>query len=102
MNGKFELRRGFQIQKNSKVLIIEDVITTGKSSLECVKLIKKNKAKIIGFACLINRSNKNSLKIKNNNIVSQIKLEVPTFKTKDLPSSLKKIPITKPGSRFLK
>ena len=53
-------------------------------------MIKKNKAKIIGFACLINRSNKNSLKIKNNNIVSQIKLEVPTFKTKDIPSSLKK------------
>jgi orotate phosphoribosyltransferase len=102
VNGKFALRRGFQIKKNSKVLIIEDVITTGKSSLECVKLIKKNKAKIIGFACLINRSNKNSLKIKNNNIVSQIRLEVPTYKTKDIPSSLKKIPITKPGSRFLK
>ena len=100
--GKFKLRRGFNIKAKSKVLIIEDVITTGKSSLECVKLIKKYKAKIIGFACLINRSNKNSLKIKNNNIVSQIKLEVPTFKTKDVPSSLKKIPITKPGSRFLK
>merc|ERR1711991_533543 len=43
VNGKFVLRRGFSIKKGSKVLIIEDVITTGKSSLECVKLIKKAK-----------------------------------------------------------
>ena len=56
VNGKFKLRRGFSIKKNSKVLIIEDVITTGKSSLECVKLIKKSKAKLLGLACLIDRS----------------------------------------------
>ncbi len=62
--GKFKLRRGFHIKKNSKVLIIEDVITTGKSSLECVKLIKKSRAKLIGFACIIDRSNKKNLKIK--------------------------------------
>ena len=42
VNGKFELRRGFKIQKNQKILIVEDVITTGKSSLECVNLIKKS------------------------------------------------------------
>ena len=102
VDGKFKLRRGFYIKKKSKVLIVEDVITTGKSSLECVKLIKKSKAKLLGFACLIDRSNKNSLKIKNNNIISQIKLDIPTFTKKDLPRYLKKIPITKPGSRFLK
>ncbi|MDP0947232.1 phosphoribosyltransferase family protein, partial [Klebsiella pneumoniae] len=50
VNGKFILRRGFNIRKGSRVLIIEDVITTGKSSLECVKLIKKANAKLIGFA----------------------------------------------------
>ncbi len=102
VNGKFKLRRGFKIKKNIKVLIIEDVITTGKSSLECVKLIKQSKAKLVGFACLIDRSNKLSLKIKNNRIVSQIKLEVPVFKKKNLPPFLKNIPITKPGSRFIK
>ena len=64
INGKFLLRRGFFIKKNSRVLIIEDVITTGKSSLECVKLIKKANAKSIGFASIIDRSNKKSLKIK--------------------------------------
>ena len=102
VNGKFTLRRGFSIKKNSKVLIVEDVITTGKSSLECARLVKKFKSKVVGYACLINRSSKSSLKIKDKNIVSQIKLEIPTYKKNDLPIELKKIPITKPGSRYLK
>ena len=102
VNGKFTLRRGFSIKKNSKVLIVEDVITTGKSSLECARLVKKFKSKVVGYACLINRSSKLSLKIKDKNIVSQIKLEIPTYKKNDLPINLKKIPITKPGSRYLK
>ena len=99
VNKKFTLRRGFAIKKNSKVLIVEDVITTGKSSLECVKLIKKSKARLVGFACLIDRSKNKKLR---NKIISQVKLEIPTFNKKNLPLSLKKIPITKPGSRFLK
>ena len=99
--GKFVLRRGFNIKKKSKVLIVEDVITTGKSSLECVKLIKKSGAKLAGFACIIDRSNNKSLKIKKK-IVSQIKLNIPTYQKKKLPSNLKNIPITKPGSRHLK
>ena len=101
VNGKFVLRRGFNIKKNSKVLIIEDVITTGKSSLECVQLIKKSKAKLVGFASIIDRSNKNTLKIKQKNI-SHLKIDVPTYKSNQLPNELKLIPITKPGSRFLK
>jgi len=101
INGKFTLRRGFQIKKGAKVLIIEDVITTGKSGLECVKLITKSKAKLIGFASIIDRSTKNSLKIKKN-IISHMKIDVPTFKKNQLPEFLKKIPITVPGSRFIK
>ena len=101
VSGKFVLRRGFNIKKRSKVLIVEDVITTGKSSLECVKLIKKSGAILTGFACIIDRSNNNNLKIKKK-IVSQIKLNIPTYKKKDLPSNLKNIPITKPGSRYIK
>ena len=99
--GKFELRRGFNIKKNSKVLIVEDVITTGKSSLECVKLIKKSGATLAGFACIIDRSNKKSLKIKKK-IISQIKLNIPAYKKQNIPDNLKNIPITKPGSRYLK
>ena len=101
VSGKFALRRGFVLKKNSRVLIVEDVITTGKSSLECVKLIKKSKAKLAGFACIIDRSNNKNLKIKKK-VISQIKLNIPTFKKKNLPPDLKNIPITKPGSRHLK
>ena len=101
VNGKFTLRRGFKINKGSKVLIIEDVITTGKSSMECVKLIKKNKAKLVGFASLIDRSTKKKLKIKKK-IVSHLKINVPTYKKSELPKHLKLIPITTPGSRFIK
>ena len=53
VNGKFKLRRGFKMKPKSKVLIVEDVITTGKSSLECVRLIKNSKAVLKGFACII-------------------------------------------------
>ena len=101
VNKKFALRRGFSIKKNSKVLIVEDVITTGKSSLECVKLIKKSKAKLIGFASIIDRSTKKSLKVKTG-ITSHLKIEVPTYKANKLPPELKSIPITTPGSRFIK
>ena len=97
----FKLRRGFNIKKKNKVLIIEDVITTGKSSLECLKLIKKAGAKLIGFACIIDRSNKKTLKIKQK-IVSHMKIEVPTFNKNKLPSKLKSIQISKPGSRHVK
>ena len=99
VNKKFVLRRGFKIKKNSKVLIVEDVITTGKSSLECVNLIKKAKAKLVGFACIIDRSNKKNLKIKNKLLISQLKIEADTFHRKKLPLYLKKIPVTSPGSR---
>ena len=101
VNGIFILRRGFSIKKNVNVLIIEDVITTGKSSLECVKLIKKAKAKLVGFASIIDRSDKKTLKIKNK-IISHLKIDVPTYSSNNLPAELKKIPITTPGSRFIK
>ena len=101
INGKFTLRRGFNIKKNMRVIIIEDVITTGKSSLECAKLIKKSKAKLVGFATIIDRSNRKNLRI-NKKIISHIKLDVPTFTKKNLPKYLKSKPISSPGSRFIK
>ena len=101
VNGKFTLRRGFYIKKNSRVLIIEDVITTGKSSMECLKLIKKAKAKLVGFASIIDRSTKKNLKIKNK-VISFLKIDVPTYRYNQLPDNLKSIPITTPGSRFIK
>ena len=99
VNGKFELRRDFKIKKKSKVLIIEDVITTGKSSLECSNLVLSNGANIIGYACLIDRSNgKSQIKEK---IVSQVELDIPTFSKDNLPKELSSINPVKPGSRNL-
>ena len=100
VDGEFKLRRDFKISKNSKVLIVEDVITTGKSSIECSKLVELAKAEVIGFACLIDRSSGNTL--INKKIVSQIEISIPTFKESDLPSDLISLPATKPGSRELK
>ncbi len=97
VNGEFKLRRDFNLKKNQKVLIIEDVITTGKSSLECSKLVTDNGAEIIGYACIIDRSNKKSL-IKEK-IVSQIELNIPTYSKENLPNNLSAIKAVKPGSR---
>jgi orotate phosphoribosyltransferase len=99
VNGNFQLRRDFRIKKGAKVLIIEDVITTGKSSLECSKLVADSEGIIIGYACIINRSNGKS-KI-NSKIVSQVELNIPTFTEKNLPKELSSIEPVKPGSRNL-
>ena len=99
VNGEFKLRRDFTINKNQKVLIIEDVITTGKSSLECSKIVENNSATIVGYACLIDRSNgKSAIKEK---IVSQVKLDIPTYTEKNLPKNLLTLKAVKPGSRNL-
>ena len=99
VNGEFKLRRDFSIKKKSRVLIIEDVITTGKSSLECSKLVTSNDANIIGYACIIDRSNGTS-KIKDK-IISQLELNIPTFTKDNLPKELALIEPVKPGSRNL-
>ena len=97
VNGEFKLRRDFQIKKGNKVLIVEDVITTGKSSLECANLVLQAKAVVIGYACIIDRSNGNSA-IKDK-IISQIKLDIPTYSKDKLPKNLLSIDPVKPGSR---
>ncbi len=99
VDGVFKLRRDFTINKNQKVLIIEDVITTGKSSLECSKLVTDKGAKIVGYACIIDRSNGKSL-IKEK-IVSQVELNIPTYTEKNLPNDLSALKAVKPGSRNL-
>ncbi|MDC0937938.1 orotate phosphoribosyltransferase [Pelagibacteraceae bacterium] len=97
VNGEFKLRRDFKIKKDRKVLIMEDVITTGKSSLECSELVSINKAIIVGYACIIDRSNGKS-EIKNK-LVSEVKLNIPTFTENNLPKELSLIDPVKPGSR---
>ena len=99
VDGAFKLRRDFFIRKKTKVLIVEDVITTGKSSLECSKLVDDAGGIIIGYACIIDRSNGNS-NIRDK-IVSQIKLDIPTYTKEKLPQNLLSIKPVKPGSRNL-
>ena len=99
INGIFSLRRGFEIKKGQKTLIVEDVITTGKSSLECSDLAKKMGAEILGYGCIIDRSNgKSNI---NKEIVSQVEIEIPTYTKENLPKHLEKIKPIKPGSRNL-
>ncbi len=95
--GELILRRNFSIKKNSNVLIVEDVITTGKSALECYEIVKKSGAILSGFACIIDRSDEN-ISIKDK-IVSQVKFKIETFDSDNLPDDLKKILPIKPGTR---
>ena len=98
-NDKLVLRRGFTIPQDFNVLIVEDVITTGKSAIECSEIVKMNNANLVGFACIIDRSDNNVL--FKEKIVSQIKIKIALFKEDELPDELKKTPAVKPGSRNL-
>jgi orotate phosphoribosyltransferase len=103
VNGQFELRRGFELDSQLRVLVVEDVITTGKSSLETYDLIKKFGAKIVAEACLIDRSNDKNLEEKMGvPVISLAAIEVKTFDENNVPEELKNIPAIKPGSRFIK
>ena len=95
----FSLRRDFKINKGQKVLILEDVITTGKSSLECSNLVTKAGGEIVGYACLIDRS-AGTTNI-NKKIISQVEIQIPTYSEENLPKHLKGIKAIKPGSRNL-
>ena len=99
VDNKLTLRRNFKIKEKSNVLIVEDVITTGKSALECANLVKISEANLLGYACIIDRSEKNS-PIKNN-IVSQMEFNIETFTEDKIPEDLKKIKPIKPGTRDL-
>lgn len=100
-DGAFQLRRGFGLDKGQRVLVVEDVVTTGKSSMEAVACIKDSGGVPLAVASLIDRrgSNDTSLTLP---LVSLLKLDVPTYKPDALPKELQAIPAVKPGSRWLK
>ena len=96
-DGKFTIRRGFQINKGQKVLVVEDIVTTGKSSLECFDCIRELGGDIIGEAALINRGgNSVDLGIP---LVTLANLNIPNYDPDNLPEYLKNMPAIKPGSR---
>ncbi len=99
VDGKFELRRGFSIDDGSNILVIEDVVTTGKSSLEAYECIRKNGGNIVAEACLVDRSNGSvDLGVP---LIPLISLDVKTYDKSQLPDHLKETPGIKPGSRWL-
>ena len=100
VNGQFELRRGFEIKKDSKCLMIEDIITTGLSSNECISAIKKHGGEVIGAGCLIDRSmGKADIGL---HISSLAEIYIETYETNNIPEWLSLIEVTKPGSRKIK
>ncbi len=98
-NGEFTLRRGFTIEKGMNVLVVEDVVTTGKSSLEAINCIKNCGGNVIAEACLVDRSNGAAeLGIP---LFPLITLDVKTYEADKLPPELAKTQGVKPGSRWL-
>lgn len=97
--GSFALRRGFVIPKGMRVLMVEDIITTGLSSRECLTSLAEHTSDIVGAACLIDRSGgKVDLGVP---LVSLAAFEVPAYPADKLPPELAAIPPMKPGSRGL-
>lgn len=99
VDGAFTLRRGFELHPGENVLVVEDVVTTGKSSLEAFDAIRSYGANVVAEACLIDRSNGSvNLGVP---LISLAQLEVNTYSDDELPASLAALPAEKPGSRFL-
>ncbi|MGB0908235.1 MAG: orotate phosphoribosyltransferase [Maricaulaceae bacterium] len=98
-NGEFVLRRGFTLEAGQKVLMVEDIVTTGLSSRECIASIEKTGAKVIGGACLFDRSN--GAADIGVPLISLAARAFPAYSADDLPDDLAKLPAIKPGSRGL-
>ena len=100
VDGEFALRRGFESPKGARILMMEDVITTGLSSRECIKTINEWGGNVVAAGALINRSGGKA--DVGAPITALATIDAPTYKPEDLPEELKAIPAIKPGSRGLK
>ncbi len=100
VDGELTLRRGFEIPKDARILMAEDIVTTGLSSRECIKVINDYGGNVVAASCLIDRSN-GSVDV-GVPLVSLAGLEIPAYSEENLPPELAQIPAIKPGSRGLK
>lgn len=99
VDGEFQLRRGFEIKPGERVVIVEDIVTTGLSSRECIEAVRKHPGTLVGEGCLIDRSGgKADLGLP---LVSLCTLDIPAYAEDSLPPELAAIPAIKPGSRGL-
>jgi len=98
-DGKFQFRRGFTLEKNQPVLMVEDIVTTGLSSRECLDAIRAAGGKPVAAACLIDRSGGNAkVGVK---LVALASVKFPAWDADKLPAHLRGTPGVKPGSRGL-
>jgi orotate phosphoribosyltransferase len=97
--GRFQLRRGFTIEPGTRVLMVEDIVTTGLSSRECLAALGEHAGEVVGAACLIDRSGGRAELGKP--LVALATLDIPTFPPEALPPELARMPAIKPGSRSL-
>ena len=95
VDNKMALRRGFEVKPGQKLLITEDVVTTGKSSLETIEVLKSFGAEVLGIACIVDRSNSTN----SYPIYSATKLDIQSWEVEDCPLCKKGLPFVKPGSR---
>ena len=99
VSGNFALRRGFHIGAGEKVLIVEDIVSTGLSIRECIACVRKLGADVVAAACLVDRSaGEADIGVP---LVSLVEYKVPAWPADDLPPELASIPAVKPGSRGL-
>lgn len=99
VDGKFQLRRGFEIARGEKVLVVEDIVTTGLSIRECIDCLREIGADVVAAACLIDRSaGEADVGIP---LVALASYKVPAYAADALPPELAAIPAIKPGSRGL-
>lgn len=99
VDGEFQLRRGFEIKPGERVVIVEDIVTTGLSSRECIEAVRRHPGTLLGEGCLIDRSGgKADLGLP---LVSLCTLDIPAYAEDSLPPELAAIPAIKPGSRGL-
>ena len=96
-DGVFGLRRGFRLDPGTRVLMVEDVVTTGLSSKEAIAAIEAAGGKVVGAASLVDRSG-GSVEL-GVPFVPLIRIDVPTYAADDVPPELAAIPAIKPGSR---
>ena len=95
--GRFELRRGFRLELGAKVLMVEDVVTTGLSSREAIEAVRAAGGEVVGEAALVDRSSgKADLGVP---FTPLIRIDVPTYEADSVPPELASIPAVKPGSR---
>ncbi|MBA4042515.1 MAG: orotate phosphoribosyltransferase, partial [Sphingobium sp.] len=99
VDGAFELRRNFEIAPGARVVMVEDLVTTGLSSRECIAAIRQHTGMLVGAACIIDRSNGTA--DVGVPLVSLCKLDIPAYPADALPPELAAIPAVKPGSRGL-